>query len=378
VRGVVPYWILVFSIGFGWFILAPLVPVVASTFKVSVSMVVLLISAYGYAMAILGLLAGLLSAKFSVRASLLASSILTSVGLLGRALSTNFAEFLAFSLLGAMAYPLAVAPLGSIAEAYLKKRVQTFSGITVGLLFLGMSFGSLMGSAIFSLLGLRGTLLIPSALAFVALALIAIAKDFPKSFSRSLKGAFKLGMIKNWYVGLAISSTSVLFGSIASTVLELQRLPQVVAVSLGGILGGLGFLGSAMGAILLPAAFEAFNRKVGLILTSFLSMVSSFAVALGLPLTGSFLILAVAYFAYGFFGNAYWSMALASVASYTSTPEEAGLATSMYSVVSNVGVAVLPVYLGSLYSSYTTLDYGVGAVMAINFLAFLMALLMKS
>ncbi len=377
-RGVVPYWILVFSIGFGWFILAPLVPVVASTFKVSVSMVVLLISAYGYAMAILGLLAGLLSAKFSVRASLLASSILTSVGLLGRALSTNFAEFLAFSLLGAMAYPLAVAPLGSIAEAYLKKRVQTFSGITVGLLFLGMSFGSLMGSAIFSLLGLRGTLLIPSALAFVALALIAIAKDFPKSFSRSLKGAFKLGMIKNWYVGLAISSTSVLFGSIASTVLELQRLPQVVAVSLGGILGGLGFLGSAMGAILLPAAFEAFNRKVGLILTSFLSMVSSFAVALGLPLTGSFLILAVAYFAYGFFGNAYWSMALASVASYTSTPEEAGLATSMYSVVSNVGVAVLPVYLGSLYSSYTTLDYGVGAVMAINFLAFLMALLMKS
>ncbi|MBW9141573.1 MAG: MFS transporter, partial [Candidatus Aramenus sp.] len=193
VRGVVPYWILVFSIGFGWFILAPLVPVVASTFKVSVSMVVLLISAYGYAMAILGLLAGLLSAKFSVRASLLASSILTSVGLLGRALSTNFAEFLAFSLLGAMAYPLAVAPLGSIAEAYLKKRVQTFSGITVGLLFLGMSFGSLMGSAIFSLLGLRGTLLIPSALAFVALALIAIAKDFPKSFSRSLKGAFKLG-----------------------------------------------------------------------------------------------------------------------------------------------------------------------------------------
>jgi MFS family permease len=378
VRGVAPYWILVFSIGFGWFILAPLVPVVASTFKVSVSMVVLLISAYGYAMAILGLLAGLLSAKFSVRASLLASSVLTSVGLLGRALSTNFAEFLAFSLLGAMAYPLAVAPLGSIAEAYLKKRVQTFSGITVGLLFLGMSFGSLMGSAIFSLLGLRGTLLIPSALAFVALALIAIAKDFPKSFSRSLKGAFKPGMIKNWYVGLAISSTSVLFGSIASTVLELQRLPQVVAVTLGGILGGLDFLGSAMGAILLPAAFESFNRKMGLILTSFLSMVSSFAVALGLPLTGSFLILAVAYFAYGFFGNAYWSMALASVASYTSTPEEAGLATSMYSVVSNVGVAVLPVYLGSLYSSYTTLDYGVGAVMAINFLAFLMALLMKS
>jgi MFS family permease len=378
VRGVVPYWILVFSIGFGWFILAPLVPVVTSTFKVSVSMVVLLISAYGYAMAILGLLAGLLSAKFSVRVSLLASSILTSVGLLGRALSTSFAEFLAFSLLGAIAYPLAVAPLGSLAEAYLKRRVQTFSGITVGLLFLGMSFGSLMGSAIFSLFGLRGTLLIPSALAFVALALTAIVKDFPKSFSRSLKGVFKPGMVKNWYVGLAISSTSVLFGSIASTVLELQRLPQAVAVSLGGILGGLGFLGSAMGAILLSAAFEEFNRKVGLILTSFLSMVSSFAVALGLPLTGSFLFLAVAYFAYGFFGNAYWSMALASVTSYASTPEEKGLATSMYSVVSNVGVAVLPVYLGSLYSSYATLDYGAGAIMAINFLAFLMALLMKS
>ncbi len=377
-KGVVPYWILVFSIGFGWFILAPLVPVVASTFKVPVGTVVLLISAYGYAMAILGLVAGVLSAKLSVKVSLVSSAVLTTVGLLGRGVSTNFLEFLLFGFVSASAYPLAVAPLGSVAEAYLKDRVQTFSGITVGLLFLGMSIGSLMGSFLFSLLGFRLTLLLPSAVSVIALVLIFLAKDFPKSFSRSLKGVFKPGMIKNWYVGLAISSSSVLFGSIASTVLELQRVSQAVAVTLGGLLGGLDFLGSAMGAIILPTVFEGINKRVGLIVTSFLSMVSSFAVALGLPLTGSFPLLAVAYFAYGFFGNAYWSMSLASVTSYASTPEEAGLATSMYSVVSNVGVAVLPVYLGSLYSSYSTMDYGVLAVMVINFIAFLVALFMKS
>ena len=54
----VPYWVLLFVIGFGWFIIAPLVPSVISTFHASLSGAILLISIYGYAVVIVGLIAG--------------------------------------------------------------------------------------------------------------------------------------------------------------------------------------------------------------------------------------------------------------------------------------------------------------------------------
>ncbi|TRM86033.1 MFS transporter, partial [Sulfolobus sp. C3] len=69
----IPYWVLVFSIGFGWFILSPIIPVLSNLFKVSISSILLIISSYGYSMAILGILAGYLSARFTVKTSLILS-----------------------------------------------------------------------------------------------------------------------------------------------------------------------------------------------------------------------------------------------------------------------------------------------------------------
>jgi predicted MFS family arabinose efflux permease len=69
------YWFLLFTIGFGWFILAPLVPELGSLFHVDLASILLLVSTYGYTMVVLGLLAGWLSAKFTVKSSLYTAGV---------------------------------------------------------------------------------------------------------------------------------------------------------------------------------------------------------------------------------------------------------------------------------------------------------------
>ncbi len=123
-------------------------------------------------MAILGLLAGFLSAKFTTRSVLLISSILSFIGLLGRALSNDFSTFFLFAIIASLAYPLAIAPVGSIAKSMFKGRANTVVGISVGILFIGMALGSFSSPSILSFIGLRGTLMLTAILALIAMVLI--------------------------------------------------------------------------------------------------------------------------------------------------------------------------------------------------------------
>ncbi len=110
-----PLWFLLFTIGFGWFLLAPpLVPALASGgFNSSVGGAVLFaVSEYGLAMVVLGLVAGWLSARLTVRRVLLASAVLSVIGLVGRAVAVSYVSFLALQSVAAAAYPLALAPIG--------------------------------------------------------------------------------------------------------------------------------------------------------------------------------------------------------------------------------------------------------------------------
>ena len=52
-----PYWFLLFTIGFGWFILAPLLPALSKALSVGLGSVLLIVSSYGYTMVVFGLLA---------------------------------------------------------------------------------------------------------------------------------------------------------------------------------------------------------------------------------------------------------------------------------------------------------------------------------
>ncbi|BDC17532.1 hypothetical protein HS5_04220 [Acidianus sp. HS-5] len=333
-----------------------MVEVIVSRFNIPLTSALFIISAYGYTMAILGLLAGYISAKFTVKTSLYSSALLTFIGLLGRGFSSNFTLFLIFSIIAAIGYPLAIAPVGSIAEAIFKKKPHTFVGISVGILFLGMSIGSFLGPSIYESLGFRLTMLTPAILSAISLFLILVGiKDYPKYYTRSLRGAFKVGMVKNWYIGLAISSILVMLGSIGSVVLELHGLFAIAAVALGGLFSGLSLLGSALGAIILPTIFENYNTRIGIVLSGSLTFLSAVLVVYGLEFTVSILLISSSYFIFGFFGNAYWSMTLTSTMNYVKDPAEAGVATSMYSVISNVGVAFIPVFLGSLFSDSRTI-----------------------
>lgn len=378
---VFPYWFLLLVIGFSWFILAPLVPALMAALNTGLKQILLVISIYGYAMVVLGLLAGWISAKFTVKAALYSSAILLVIGLIGRALAPDYITFLIMATIAAIGYPLAMAPVGSISESMFKEKSHTVIGISVGILFLGMAFGAFLGPGIFELIGLSGALWFTAVLAIIAAIWIGVGiRNYPTYYKgKSLKGSFKPGMIKNWYVGLAIASMSVMFGGIASTVLLLHGLPRDSALAYGGLLGGLAFLGSAFGAIILPPLFEKYRAfRAGLIVTAILAFISIAAMAFGLAYTTDIMLIALGYFFFGFFGNAFWSMALTSTTSYVSDPAQAGFATSMYSVLTNLGVAVIPEFLGPAFGSMATIGMGVGIVLIIEIIAVILAPFLKA
>ncbi len=376
-----PYWFLLFTIGFGWFVLAPLVPALGKVLGVSLSSILLLVSAYGYTMVVLGLLAGWISAKFTVKSALYSAAIISVIGLIGRALSPNYAAFLITGIIAAIAYPLAMAPVGSVSESIFKERAHTVIGVSVGLLFLGMAFGAFFGPGLFGAIGLSGTLWFTVALGIIAALWIGFGiKGYPTFYKgKSLKGSFKPGMIKNWYVGLSISAISVMFGGIASTVLLLHKLSVASALEYGGLLGGLAFLGSALGAIILPPIFEQYKQfRLGLVSTGVLMFFMTALMALGLAYSANILLIAAGFFLFGFFGNAYWSMAMTSTTNYVSDPAQAGFATSMYSVFTNLGVAFIPVFLGTYFGSLSMIAIGVTAVLALEFVAMLLSVTLKT
>ncbi|WP_297025921.1 MFS transporter [Thermoplasma sp.] len=345
------YIALLFFIGFGWFMIAPIIPELVSVTRSSPSDLILIVSAYGYTMVAFGLLAGYLSFRGRVKNSIIASAILTFIGLSLRPFFHSYLPFLAFSILAAVGYPLAMAPVGSIAEVFGAGRSHTIIGMSVGSLFLGMAVGSLITPYILIAVPLNITLELPAIAVFVLMILLLLsAGKFPNYYaSRSFKGVFRVGMIKNWYVGLTISAISVMFGSIASSVLLLHGFTESTALEVGGLFGGLTFLGSALGAMILPSLFgRNQNLRYGLISTGSLTLVFGVLMAVSLEFSKSLPIIGISYFFFGFFGNAYWSMAMTSVTYYSPRPEEAGFSTAMFSVATNAGVAVIPVFLGSM------------------------------
>ncbi len=202
-------------------------------------------------------------------------------------------------------------------------------------------------------------------------------RRYPSHYERSLKGSFNPGMIKNWYVGLAIASISVMLGSIASVVLQIHGIVTLLAVIMGGFLTGLSFLGSGLGAIILPSLLES-RLRLGLILTGLLTFFSAIIAVISISFTVNFPLIALGYFLFGFFGNAYWSMAMASTTLYVNDPAKAGFATSMYSVITNVGVSIIPVTVGVLFNDNSTIAEGVITVVIIELIAALLSFFLKS
>ncbi len=371
-KKLVPYWFFVFTIGFGWFILSPVIPELMAHLSASLSEIVLILSVYGYTMAIIGLIAGVLSAKFTVKSSIYLAMVFSIAGLFIRIFATDYMEFLILSIIAASAYPFSLAPVGSIAESMDKKRSATITGLSIGFLFLGMSVGALLGPYIYLAFSLAGIMAFPAALTIIAsLWLFVYLPQYPEKYrGKSLRGAFKPGMVKNWYIGLSMASISILFGDIAATALGFH-FTGTFLLKLSGVMGGVEFLGSALGALILPFIFERYHLiRSGTVLAGLVSFIFAIVLLYTLVYTDIAAIITASFFIFGFFGNAFWVMALNSIINYVDDPAKAGFATSMYSVATNIGVAIIPVVLSADFVSITKSIYGIIPAVVIVLVAF--------
>ncbi len=380
VKKLIPYWFFVFTIGFGWFILAPVIPELMAHLSATLSEIVLILSVYGYTMAIIGLLAGVLSAKFTVKSSIYLAMAFSTAGLLVRIFATGYSEFLVLSIVAASAYPFSLAPVGSIAESMDPKKSATITGLSIGFLFLGMSSGALIGPYIYLAFSLTGIMALPAILTILAsIWLFIYLPQYPEKYKgKSLRGSFKPGMIKNWYIGMAMASISILFGDIAATALGFHFTGNFL-LKLSGLMGGVEFLGSALGALTLPFIFERYHFiRLGTVLTALVSFVFAIILLYSLVYTSFAVLITGSFFIFGFFGNAFWVLALNSIINYVEDPGRAGFATSMYSVATNVGVAIIPVLISAEFVSISRSIYGIIPALLIVLVSFLLSPLILS
>ncbi len=340
-----PYAFFALTLGWGWFVLAPLVPYLIGTLHVSLALILLLISLYGYAMIVGALPAGYWVAKSGPRAALYVSILLTVVGLAIRALASSFAVALVGQIIAALAYPLLIAPIGSVLRIGGVRQLKLGTGLVIGMLFLGMAAGSFLGPDMSPVMALWMAVVLN---AVIGLWLMTQLRAVNAQSSQSL-GKTRLVVSWWWVIGFVVASISVTFGSVSTS--ALLHLHVANAVALGGLLSGLTFLGSALGAMLFgwlgenPSSVRPLPRLLGVLTVVFLLLS-------GLLLTGSLSAstagLDSAFFLFGFFSNGWYTLALEASAEQARTRQNAGIATAGFSMASNIGVAIIPVVVGPL------------------------------
>ncbi len=368
-----PYALFSLTLGFGWFILAPLVPYLIGRFHTSLTLVLLLISLYGYAMIAGALPAGYWVAKSGPRPALQTAIVLTVIGLGVRAFSTNFSLALAGQIIAAVAYPFLIAPIGSVLRLGQVRQLKLGTGMVIGMLFLGMAIGSFAGPS-----------MAPSTDLWLAVGVNAVSgiwlwTQLPATSALNPRalGTTRLVMSWWWVIGFVVASMSVMLGSVSTSALIHLRVEN--AAALGGLLSGLTFLGSALGAIVFgwvgenPSSFRQLPRLLGVLTLIFL-------VLSGLLLTGTLSAstagLDSSFLLFGLFSNGWYALALESSAERARSRTNAGIATAGFSMASNIGVAVIPVLVGPLVIAAPGLWIGVVAVLALA--AALVPFLVKS
>ena len=344
---IVPYCLLLYAAGFGQYVVAPLIPVIGSDLSITQSSTILLISIYGYATAILALLGGWTTHLFSVRGSFLVGGILAVVGLMGRAFSPTYVPFLLFDIVAASGLPFLYGSMGAVSESMFRNKAHLIIGITTASFFLGLASGGFLGPYLIPGNHIFYAMLTPAVVALVALVLYLFAiKGYPNYYARkSIRGSFKPGMIKNWYLGFASAGVAVMFGTEVATMLLHFHVNN--AISNAGLIAGLAYIGSAVGSLTIPPTFERLGKsRIGLVMNGLMSLVVGSIAVISLTFSPNVILLAVTFFFFGVFGNSLLVMGMASVVKYVSDPGEAGLATSMFTVMEFVGVGVVPLFLG--------------------------------
>ncbi len=368
-----PYAALAFVVGFGWFILAPLVPAIMVQYRVPLSAALLLVSLFGYTMIIGALPAGFWSAKKGPHPVLHMAIFLTVLGLLVRVVASTYSEFLVGQFIAALAYPFLIAPIGSVLRLCGVVRTKMATGMVIGSLFLGMAVASVIAPS----MALHADLWVSTILAVVVGVWLWVAVGTVPPATLHRMGPVRLVISAWWWVGFVVASLSVMYGAISSAALLNLHMPNALAI--GGYLSSLTFLGSALGAIFFGWMGQSRENSIGLQrVLGLLSFV--FLLGCALELTGTFPPnisgLDLAFLGFGLTGNGWYTLALDAAARQAQSAGSAGLATAGFSMASNIGVAVVPVVLGPLVIKAPGLGVVIIAIMAI--LAVLVPFVMKT
>ncbi|WAH40622.1 MFS transporter [Alicyclobacillus fastidiosus] len=348
----IPYVLFAFVLGFAWFMLAPMVPSLTNELHASLSSILLFISFYGYAMVIGSIPAGLWTAHKGPRPVLTCAVVLSVVGLFLRIFAHTYAFFFVAQAIASLAYPFLIAPIGSILRMSNIRNLKMSTGFTIGMLFFGMGLSAIIASHFTMTTGLwLGFILNLIVGIWLLVALRGIPRPDVTTFVR-----LRMTYSNWWIIGLVVSSTSVMIGGVTTSALGHLQMPN--AVALGGLLSGLTFLGSAVGAALFGFLGEAITNAGPLIrILSILTLVSVLLVTLLVTghLGHSEGMFDIMFFLAGMFGNGWYTLTLEEAARRAADNGSAGLNTAGYSMASNLGVAIIPVVLGPLVISQPSL-----------------------
>ncbi|WP_067623147.1 MFS transporter [Alicyclobacillus acidiphilus] len=348
----IPYVIFAFVLGFAWFMLAPMVPDIMTELHASLSSVLLFVSFYGYAMVLGSIPAGLWTARKGPRPVLTCAVILSIIGLFLRIFAHTYAFFFVAQAIAALAYPFLIAPIGSVLRMSHVRNLKMSTGFTIGMLFFGMGLSAIIASYFTVSTGLWvGFILNLVVGIWLLFALRGIPRPETATFVR-----IRMTYSNWWIIGLVVSSTSVMIGGVTTSALEHLNISG--AATLGGLLSGLTFLGSAVGAGLFGAVGEGVTNAKPLIRAlAILSLVSVLLVALLMTghLGHSKAMFDIMFFLAGVFGNGWYTLTLEEAARRAANDGSAGLNTAGYSMASNLGVAIIPVVLGPLVLSQPAL-----------------------
>ncbi len=350
----VAYVTFAFTLGAAWFVLAPLIPALITHLHASLSSILLFVSLYGFAMIVFSMPAAWWARKDGVSPVLRTAIVLSFIGLGGRVFASSYNWFFLAQAIAAIAYPMLISPVGAVLRRARLTHWRAATGLTIGMLFFGMSMGAFLGPTLFAAFGLSGTLVFSWVLnALVGVFLFSAVNNLPAERGEpEATRRIVFGSPRWWWIGLAIASTSVMFGGIAVSVLLHLNVPG--ATQLGATLTALTFLGSAVGASLFPSLADVFGKSgvwqlVLIVLTTILTVLVVLVFTNGIQASAN--LLKVVFFLLGLFGNGCYALSLGATAAAAREAEGAGVQTAGFSMASNVGVALVPPLLGPLVIS---------------------------
>jgi DHA1 family inner membrane transport protein len=221
--------LVVFSLTTGEFVIAGILPDVASGLSVSIPAAGLLVTAYALGMIIGGPVVTVLTARISRKPLITGLLVVSIVGNAGSAVAPNYILLLLARFIAGLVVAtfFAVAISAAVSTAPQGKQASTVAKVALGL-NLGIVLGAPIGTVVSHHFGWRATFVVVAALTFLALLLVLrFVAAQPADISESVLG--ELRVLRDRDVQLAITLTAV--GNVGIVTVFTYIAPLVTKIS---------------------------------------------------------------------------------------------------------------------------------------------------